>query len=81
MSYNSNRCDEEIIKQSKMNLTGVIVLPDLVFLGVIDLSVWSLAILVGEPGLIVLIIVLGVVVELESDSFSMLPLSSLSCDN
>lgn len=58
----------------------MIVLPDLVFLCVIDLSVKSLAILVGDSGLVVLIIVFGVVVEFESDSFSILPLSSLSCN-
>lgn len=58
--------------------TGVMVLPDLVFLGAVDLSVLSLAMLVGDSGLVVLIIVLGVVVELESDSFSTLPVSSLS---
>lgn len=54
--------------------------PNRVFLGVVGRSIGSLVVLVGEPGFAEpLTTVFGVVVEFESDSFSKLPPSSLSC--
>lgn len=57
-------------------LTGVIDRPERVLYGVVGLSPASLVL--DDSCFVVLTIVFGVVVELESDSFSKLPTSSLS---